>query len=238
MKIFIQTIQKTSFLLLLTLLVLPAGNLTAQPVSEYPEDIAARIQQKYDRMTSLSFTFNQESQGQMSGRPRLGGGTAYFFKNGKTSRMRWNYNSPDKQVLISDGKTFSMYFADLHQMIVTPAKNLDNDLTYTFFSGRGQITEKFHILPPDPEYLQERDEQNQPKALKLVPKEPQSQVQSIHLWVSDDSLIRRIEIRDQFDTVTLLNLSTIEVDTLTAALVKEQGLFSFTPPEGTEIIEQ
>ena len=219
-------------------LLVPAGSLPAQSATEYPEDIAARIQLKYDRMTSLSFTFNQESRGQMSGRPRVGSGTAYFFKNEKTSRMRWNYNSPDQQVLISDGKTFSMYFADLHQMIVTPAKNLDNDLTYTFFSGKGQIADKFHILPPDPEYIQEQVMDGQPIALKLVPKEAQSQVQSIHLWVSDDSLIQRIEIRDQFDTITLLNLSAIKVDTLTAERVKEQGLFSFTPPEGTEIIQQ
>lgn len=225
-------------LMQLLLLLVPAAMLPAQSVTEYPEDIAARVQHNYDLMTSLSFTFNQQSQGQMSGRPRLGGGTAYFFKTGKTSRMRWNYNTPEQQVLISDGKTFSMYFADLHQMIVTPAETLDNDLTYAFFSGRGQIVEKFHILPPDSEYIQDKPDASQPKIIKLVPKEPQSQVQSIHLWVTTDSLIRRIEIRDQFDTVTLLNLSAIKVDTLTAEQVKKQGLFSFTPPEGTEIIQQ
>lgn len=226
-------------LLLLTLLLLPSANtLHAETATEYPEDIATRVQQRYDRMTSLSFTFNQRSQGQMSGRPRVGNGTAYFYKNTNKSRMRWNYTSPDQQVLISDGETFSMYFAELQQMIVTPAETLDNDLTYLFFSGRGQIADQFHILPPDPEYMQDQPDADQPKAIKLVPKETQSQIQAIHLWVTADSLIRRIEILDHFDTVTLLTLSNIEVDFLSGESSTATALFSFTPPEGTEIIRQ
>ncbi|SHO44575.1 LolA family protein [Desulfopila aestuarii] len=210
----------------------------ASAAGEYPEDIAARLQKKYDQMRSLSFTFNQQSQGQISGRPRTGSGTAFFYKTGKNSKMRWNYTTPDKQVLISDGKTFSMYFSELEQMIVTPADSLESDLTYTFFSGRGRIADKFHILPPDEELMQEEMKAGQPQIIKLVPKEPQSQVQAIHLWVDDDSLIRRIEIKDHFDTVTLLTLSKIEIDTIDGSSSEVAKLFSFTPPEGTEIIHQ
>jgi len=224
--------------LLLAALFVTAFPLLGRAATEYPEAIAARLQTKYDQMTSLSFTFSQQSQGQVSGRPRTGSGTAIFYKTDKTSRMRWDYTAPDRQVLISDGKTFSMYFADLKQMIITPAEALDSDLTYTFFSGRGRIDEKFYILPPDPELMQETAGTNQPKVIKLVPREPQSQVQAIHLWVSSDSLIRRIEIKDHFDTVTLLNLSNIEVDTLTGKDSRLKELFSFTPPEDTEIIRQ
>lgn len=206
--------------------------------TEYPDDIASRLQQKYDRMTSLSFTFNQQSQGQVSGRPKTGSGTALFYKSGQTSRMRWNYTEPDRQVLISDGKTFSMYFAELKQMIVTPAESLDSDLTYTFFSGKGKIAEKFHILPPDEEFIEDSGDSGKPKVIKLVPKEPQSQLQAIHLWVGADSLIRRIELKDHFDTVTILNLSNIEVDTIRGSSKEITSMFSFTPPEGTEIIHQ
>jgi len=222
---------------LLICLLLPSLSLSAGN-TEYPEDIAARLQKKYDQMRSLTFTFNQQSQGQVSGRPRTGSGTALFYKTGKTSRMRWNYSTPDEQVLISDGTTFSMYFAELRQMIVTPADSLESDLTYTFFSGRGRIADKFHILPPDEEFNEQEVKPGQPKIIKLVPKEPQSQVQAIHLWVDDDSLIRRIEIRDHFDTVTILTLSKIEIDTIGGSSSEVAKLFAFTPPEDTEIIHQ
>lgn len=229
-------------LLLLVFLVLPAALPSALPAAgtagEYPEDIAARLQQKYDSMTSLSFSFNQRSQGQVSGRPRIGSGQAFFYKTGENSKMRWNYSTPDEQVLISDGVTFSMYFAELRQMIVTPAANLDSDLTYSFFSGTGRIGDKFHILPPDPEYSN-APAANGPKSIKLVPKEQHSQVQHIHIWVTPDSLLRRIEIRDHFDTLTVLNLSKMEENFLADAGEKEiSEIFTFTPPEDTEIIRQ
>lgn len=223
---------------LLMLFLSAASTLLAETGAEDPANIAARVQNKYDQMVSLSFSFKQQSKGQMSGRPRMGGGTAVFYKKDKTSRMRWDYNTPDQQVLISDGETFSMYFADLQQMIVTPAHTLDNDLTYSFFSGQGKITEKFHVLPPDEGYSQSSGDNDQPKAFKLVPKETQSQIESIHLWVTDASLIRRIEILDHFDTVTVLNLNDIKVNPLAADGIDITKLFSFTPPEGTEIIHQ
>lgn len=221
------------------LFIAPAVMAETGQKTELPEEIINRLQQKYDSMSSLSFSFKQRSQGQMNGRPKVGSGTAYFHKEEKTSRMRWNYAEPDQQVLISDGDTFSMYFAELQQMIITPADQLDNDLTYSFFSGQAKIRENFHILPPDPEYIREQEIESQPKALKLVPREPQSQLQSIHLWVSEDSLIRRIELRDHFDTITLINLSNIEVNFLRdKPSANIAALFSFTPPEGTEIIRQ
>ncbi|WP_163338033.1 outer membrane lipoprotein carrier protein LolA [Desulfopila sp. IMCC35008] len=207
--------------------------------TEYPEQISERLQQKYDSLDSLSFNFKQRSRGQLSGRPKTGNGTAYFYKSGGTSLMRWNYNEPDRQVLVSDGKTFSMYFEELQQMIVTSAEQLNNDLTYSFFSGREKIGEKFHILPPEPEYAPEKQDETIPKVIKLVPKEENSQVQEIHLWISADSLIRRIEIKDHFGTITLINISEIKENDLADA--SEQTittLFSFTPPEDTEIIQQ
>lgn len=231
-------ISRLTFPLFLLLLFSLFPLSVSATTTETPEAIAARLQERYDKMTSLSFTFKQQSHGQVSGRPRTGGGKALFYKTGKNSRMRWDYTEPDRQVLISDGTTFSMYFEALNQMIVTPAESLESDLTYTFFSGKGKIAELFHILPSDFESGEETENPASPKVIKLVPKEEQSQVQTIHLWVDADSLIRRIELRDYFDTVTLLNLSSIAVDDLTASQKDIGALFLFVPPEGTEIINQ
>lgn len=228
------------FLMLIALfLLLSSPPAFAAQNIEYPEQIAERLQKRFDAMTSLSFSFMQQSQGQLGGRAQKGSGTAYFSKLDKTPKMRWNYSAPDRQVLISDGKTFSMYFAELKQQIITPAESLDSDVTYAFFSGKSRISESFHILPPDERYIQSTGSQpGLPKIIKLVPKEQQSQLQSIHLWVDENSLIRRIELLDLFDTVTILNISNIEVDFLDHNRKEARKLFSFTPPSGTEIIRQ
>jgi outer membrane lipoprotein carrier protein len=205
---------------------------------EYPEDIAARLQVRYDAMKSLSFNFYQDIQGEMTGRPRQGSGRAVFLKGDGKARMRWDYTSPEIQVLISDGSLFSMYFATLKQLIISPAEQLDTDLTYAFFTGKGNIARDFYIRPAneDEQSTNEKDF----KVIKVIPKTQHSQVQDIHLYVSANSLIRRIKIRDHFGTLTILNLSDIEVDTAMDGKSPQEieAIFTFVPPPGTEIIRQ
>lgn len=215
----------------------PTAIIAAQPV-EYPEDIATRLQARYDTMQSLSFSFFQDIQGEMSGRPRQGSGRAFFVKKNDKARMRWDYSAPEQQVLISDGETFSMYFAHLKQQIISPAAALESDLTYAVFTGKGLIKRDFHIRPADED--EQSTNENDYKVIKIIPKTQQSQVQDIHLYVTAASLIRRIKLRDHFGTVTVLNLSDLEVDEVEKGKSPAEidALFSFTPPPGTEIIRQ
>ena len=209
----------------------------ARGAEESPADIGARLQANYNRIRSLTFDFTQQTSGQLTGRGGSGSGQAYFLKTGKTSKMLWNYSAPDKQVILSDGTTLFMYFAKLKQMIITPADSLQQDITYSFFSGAGNLENDFRILPPDPE-VGITDNASY-KIIQLIPMTPRSQVSTIHVWVTADSLIQRMEIRDSFDTVTTLNFSNIKVDSLVGENAQVlKSLFSFTPPEGTEIIHQ
>ncbi len=232
MQTFIKTLLVLFFFLVP--IVVAHGD---ESVVEYPENIAERLQARYDKIQSLSFNFIQNSSGDISGRPRRGTGKAAFVKLEDRSYMRWDYSSPDQQVLVSDGEIFSMYFAKLQQMIVTPADSLEADLTYSFFTGKGILKRDFHIRPADEDFQPASDAEF--KVIKLIPKTDQSQVQDIHLWVTTASLIRRIKIRDHFGTITDLNLSDIEIDGLVEKDAQELlSFFSFIPPEGTEIIRQ
>jgi outer membrane lipoprotein carrier protein len=221
------------------LLLVAALSSVAWGGEESPEAIGARLQAKYNHLKSLTFDFTQYSSGQLTGRGGNGSGNAYFLKGRDGSKMLWNYNTPDKQVILSDGTTLTMYFAKLKQMIVTPADSLQQDITYSFFAGAGNLEDDFQILPPDPDVGTTDTDRNSFKIIKLVPRRQQSQVSMIHLWVTADSLIQRMEIRDNFDTLTLLNFSNIKVDGLAGESSQTlASLFSFTPPEGTEIIHQ
>jgi outer membrane lipoprotein carrier protein len=236
-----QTLKKSARVLLsaLLILILAGYSGTASGNDESPVDTGTRLQAKYNRIKSLTFDFSQQTSGQLSGRGGRGNGKAYFLKTGKKSKMLWNYSSPEQQVILSDGTTLSMYFAKLKQMIITPADSLQQDLTFSFFSGTGDLENDFQILPPDPEIGQTDTDRDSFKIIKLIPRTPRSQVSTIHVWITADSLIQRMEIRDSFDTITILNFSTIKVDSLISENTQAlDALFSFTPPEGTEIIHQ
>ncbi len=226
--------NRLSFFLCLLLVTLATFAHAAQ--DETPEQAAAKLQSRYDAIKTLSFNFVQNTRGQLTGRPKTGRGQAYFVKEQTLGKMRWNYSDPDRQVLVSDGKSFSMYFESLQQMIVTPATALQKDLTYSFFTGTGNLLKDFTISEAD---HQTDTEEKHSTIIKLTPKIHKTQVASIHLWITEDSLIRRMEILDLFDTLTVLNFSDLLVDTLdpeNKAMMTQ--LFSFTPPEGTEIINQ
>ena len=240
--IFYHSTPKTSARIILSALIimLLAGfSGIALGGEESPAAIGARLQAKYKRIKSLTFDFSQQTSGQLTGRGGSGSGQAYFLKTGKNSKMLWNYSAPDKQVILSDGTTLSMYFSKQKQMIITPADSLQQDITYSFFSGAGDLQKDFQILPPDPEVGMTDTDRTSFRIIQLIPNTPRSQVSNIHVWVTSESLIQRMEIRDSFDTVTILNFSNIKEDSLVAENAQVlKSLFSFTPPEGTEIIHQ
>ena len=239
-RAFILTLSAFFFLLL------PSAASAGQNNTETPEDIARRLQQRYDQISSLSFQFTQNTAGELSGRAQEGSGTAWFVKERKSKgsaatigKMRWDYTTPEKQILVSDGVDFSMYFAKLEQMIVSPAESMRSDITYSFFTGTGNLLKDFSISAPNPEFSPAEKDIDRSKVIKLTPRENQSQVSEIHLWVTKDSLIHRMDILDHFDTRTTLDLSNLQVNTLPTNDRKAMdALFTFTPPEGTEIIYQ
>ena len=52
--------------------------------AETAEESAARLQNKYDAIQSFTFDFVQQTRGQLTGRPKIGRGRAYFVKNTKS----------------------------------------------------------------------------------------------------------------------------------------------------------
>ncbi len=227
------------FFSILLIGILAGFSMTASGSQDTPAEIGARLQAKYDRIKSLTFDFTQHTSGQLTGRGGNGSGMAYFLKTGKQAKMLWDYNTPDKQVILSDGTTLSMYFSKQKQMIITPANSLQQDITYSFFSGAGTLEDDFLILPADPDVGQTETDRTSYRIIKLIPRTPRSQVKTIHLWVTADWLIQRMEIRDYFDTITVLNFTNIKVDSLVGESEQRlKTLFSFTPPQGTEIIRQ
>ena len=192
-----------------------------------PQEIAEKLQQTYDHTTAISADFRQATTIPMSRRSRKGAGTMVIQKPGF---MRWDYTAPDKQVLTSDGKTISMYFAENQQMIVMPAQEyLKSDITYAFFAGTGNIVRDFEVLAPD-----KADIPPQTLALKLVPKKNHPQVSSLTVIITRDSfLIKRLLILDHFDSLTDIVLTNLVLNQ-----PKPVDYFVFTPPPDTEIIRQ
>ena len=238
----LSTYQCRSFwrIFLIVIAVLVAD---AEAWAENPEILAKKLHDTYAAVDSISFSFSQTTSGPMTGRPKSGKGNGLYARTAEKPLMRWNYLTPDPQVVVSDGRTISMYFEKLNQMIISEVDEAQTDILFSFFAASEPLDKHFKILPPyletDISSEQSSEELPEMQTLRLEPLDKNSQIQNIHLWISDDSIIRRIDLLDHFDTKTTINLSNININPLDIS--DRQDLadrFTFIPPEGTEIIRQ
>ena len=228
-----------TLLLFFSCTLLPLSFSAAANEPQQVEELAEQLQSTYRDISSMSFSFSQTTSGPMTGRPKTGTGKGVYAKSSGTPLMRWNYTSPDYQVVISDGKTISMYFEKLNQMIITGVDKAQTDILFSFFTASEPLNRYFTILPPHLETDLQEDPAPPQQILQLQPLDKDTQIKTIHIWIDQNSLIRRIELIDHFDTRTTIDLSNIRVNPLDLDNHEDIARrFSFTPPEGTEIINQ
>ena len=218
----------------------PCHSANAQENQQSAEEIVKQLRDYYRSIDSLSFTFIQTTEGQMVGRPKKGRGTGLFVRLENGRKMRWNYSDPDKQVLISDGSTISMYFEELRQMIIAPVSQSQADILFSFFGGQGDLENNFTILDTRLDQADESiDTEDLVKVVNLIPNSADSQLAMITIYVTEDMLIRRITLIDHFETNTTISIANIVINPFASKSAEEiEALFSFSPPEGTEIIRQ
>ncbi len=193
-----------------------------------PETVARKVQRKYDTMTSIEAGFEQQTTlSGLNGRVQEGSGVVVIQKPGQ---LRWDYQKPHRQVLVSDGDEVSFYLEREKQLIVSKASAyLAEDLTYRFFTGQGNLLADFFI-----EAGSERMAEPGSYCLKLTPKKSHAQVHHLFLWVDADSFdLRRIRLVDHLESRTDIRFTNMVLNKRFA-----DTFFLFVPPQGTEIILQ
>ena len=216
-------------LLVLSVVSLGGTALAASADLLSPEQIARKLQAAYDSITTLQASFVQETSNRLNSRKRTGSGTLLLAKPGL---MRWDYQTPDEQVFVCNGKWLLMYFAKEKQMVTSSAKQyLESDVMYSFFAGTADIVRDFEVG----EVMDtEQDIDDSVYQIKLVPRKVHPQIEEITVWVDRSSfLLRRLKVVDTFGSVTDLTFSNIIENSKI-----DKSRFTFKPPEGTEIINQ
>lgn len=238
-----------TLLLLLPLLLLCRPLLAEETQEPEAEARARSLQHLYAGLTSLTFDFQQITR--TGGRERTGQGSAVFYKPvtaataaAKTadrdlprSVMRWNYAEPDRQIIINDGQTLSIYTEKDKQLIKTPAKELESDITYAFFAGTRNLLDDFEAQSPAEEVLSSRVGAQQ--TILLVPRTPHNQIKSVQIWFDERGIIQRLLLTDHFDAQTELDFSHIVLNSLPPNDRQQlESIISFQPPAGTEVISR
>jgi outer membrane lipoprotein carrier protein len=149
------------------------------------------------------------------------GGKVYFKRPGLIS---WSYRGTITDEIIGDGKVLWFYQPDLNQAF--KSMGASPGISTDFLSGMMNIRKDFKIeAGPLKGAL---------VSLGLEPRAYHPQIKSLVLEVDKKTLlVRKFILKDHYGNTTEVTFANIKVNPHV-----EDGLFSFTPPEGTVIIEK
>ncbi len=227
-----RTINAGGVFCLLVILValtglLPAANtgLTATAAESKLglEQILDRMETRY---TGKSFTaqFVQESTVKAMEIKDFASGKVFVRYPGK---MRWEYEKPEKQIIITDGIKLWIYRPDDNQVMTGEAPVFFRDgKGASFLSDIGLVRKKFDIFLEDSreDYFYE---------LKLVPREKSLDVTDIRLSVTKKSFtVVRVITYNSYGDENRIELLNHKFD-----VKLDDSLFSFSIPPGADVLQ-
>jgi outer membrane lipoprotein carrier protein len=186
--------------------------------------IAVQVQRRYDETKDLAGEFTQALRLAAGGQVVRSAGRMYFAKPG---RMRWEYESPEPQTIIADGKTLWVYQPEDAQVLKAPLKEaFHSDTPVSFLFGVARLERDFKPSL-------EKDAPEGTVRLRLDPVAADSALGVLFLDVDPTTFdIRAATIRDPLGNTTEVNLRELR---------RNQGvdgaLFVFERPPGTDVIE-
>lgn len=190
------------------------------------QEVVTSIQERYEKITSLTAEFTQESTNRMLNQTRIAKGRVYFQKSGL---MRWEYTTAPKNELVSDGRTLWIYQPEENQVVVQRMDLEKERLFLGFLLGEGDLTRDFDIGRWD----QEVDQNELGYRVELTPKKPHATMDRVILTVDrKTSYVRQADVFDVYGNPTRMVFKGIRVNRKLP-----QDLFTFVIPPGTEVIE-
>jgi outer membrane lipoprotein carrier protein len=142
----------------------------------------------------------------------------------RPGKFYWETISPAKQTIITTGSTVWIYDPDLQQAV---KQNLDEQISNTpalLLSGNAQqIMQAYNISQPDAKKTYYR----------LSPKSHDAAFERLYISFGANNAPTSMILQDSMGQTTQVKFSQVKVN---PAL--NPNLFNFTPPKGTDIIEQ
>lgn len=205
-----------SKLLILTVFMVNLNLLAQDDITA--QDVIQNVQNAYKDITDAKASFSQTVKFNKS-KSQSSSGTLYIKKE---SKYRIETGS---QTIVTDGSTSWSYTPSKKQVVIDYYKETGNTFSpnkYLF-----QYPENFYSDLTGTEKMNGKDVY----VLSLKPRES-GYVKSAKLWVGkDDWIIKKIYI------VTDESTSTYSIKNIQTNIGVSNSKFTFTPPEGTEVID-
>ncbi|MCD6548105.1 MAG: outer membrane lipoprotein carrier protein LolA [Thermodesulfobacterium sp.] len=195
------------------------SSLNAQNINEVLE----KIQYFYENIKNLRADFLQETTF-LDGSKEIRTGKVWIKKPGK---FRWEYESPEKFLIVSDGVQIFIYYPEEKEVLIYPSgKIISSQLALGFMSGRGNIKkdlklESFEIL------------NKKEWKISFIPISKDTYIEKIILMVNLDTG----EVKELYFINTVGEKIRIVFKNLRYNLDLGNNLFTFIPPRNSKLFK-
>ena len=187
--------------------------------------VAQKVQAYYNKTRDFKAKFQQIYKKAFHGTqpPRYG----YLWVK-KPGLMRWDYVSPRKKQLISDGQKLWIYVPGDKQVFWKDLKSSALPTAVTFLWGRGKLLDDFWVkVLPGSKYTKPGT-----MVLKLLPKQPNANFKHLLFVVElKTGMVRESLIFDHLGNRNHYIFSQARANTRIPT-----ATFKFTPPQGVRVI--
>lgn len=140
----------------------------------------------------------------------------------RPNKFRWNYETPYKQQIVSDGERLWVYDEDLKQVTVRPLQQGLLETPAALLAGKGRLEERFNVA--------DVGEEGGLEWVELTPKGKDGGFEQVRLGFRQGRL-RMFELHDALGQTTRYTLS----DGLENQPIAPSR-FTFTPPPGVDVV--
>ena len=197
-----------------------------QPVAE-ERKMLRLIQKQYQSIRSFSGHFIQPShRADTETGPKKAEGLVSYKRPGK---MRWLYEAPEEQLLVTNGQTMWLYDPLLENVTVQKLEKITEGTALSFLLGLGNLQADFIHREISKNLLSGQDG----LIVELEPKKSTANLAFIQLNVHPETYnLQTIALMDQQD-----NYRTIQLMNMKYNLEIEDNFFEFTVTNDMEVIE-
>jgi len=197
-----------------------ALSLLAVGLTPQGQGVVERIQGFYEGTRALKGQFSQRVELAMGQVEEARG--AFYLK--RPGMMRWEYEQPERRLLVTNGNTLWAYTPTDRQVIVQDLKTAVSSIPFDFLVGAGRLTDQF--------VLRQVNLQGDSYRLVLIPRRADPHLSQMEMEVDEATLyIRSLTIQDPYENRTVMRFSHVEVTKDLPA-----DLFSFVPPPGVKVL--
>lgn len=206
------------------ILLLAAGLLLAAAAPPAAPDVVGRIEARYRGLRSLQGRYLQTATLQAAGHTERATGK-FFLK--RPAMMRWEQESPEPRLLVTDGTTLWTYSPLDRQAVSQPVgPALQASPSLHFLSGMATLGATFTVAS----ILE--DPAGDALFVSLTPKTADPAVRRLILRVlRRTALVDRLTVVDAYENSTVLEFSAVRENP-----GLPDRLFRFSPPPGTDVI--